>query len=282
MANPDKATVLYDILNGPYASEFVAICGEGDLGDAAYVEAAYNCMAQTIGTFERTLLFGRFTSKYDTYLSRCLGLGGAPDDCAQGIGAVANRARQKVLNDQEWYGLQLFVGPNDNDGQLEPGEGALCSACHSTAWVDPAVYTGYGLPVQVPQWSRGMIPPLFTEFAYDNVGVPKSEHPLLVNNPVDYGLGGVLGDPAENGKFRVMTLRNIGASAPYLHNGYLDTLEQVVNFMNTRDVGNRWSAPEVAENVNYDELGNLGLGPGDEAALAAFMRTLTDGHHGGR
>ena len=39
-----------------------------------------------------------------------------------------------------------------------------------------------------------------------------------------------------------------------------------------------WPAPEVAENVNRDELGNLGLTPMEEAALVAFMKTLSDGY----
>lgn len=41
---------------------------------------------------------------------------------------------------------------------------------------------------------------------------------------------------------------------------------------------NRWSAPEVAENVNDAELGDLGLTAADEAALVAFMKTLSDGY----
>jgi cytochrome c peroxidase len=38
------------------------------------------------------------------------------------------------------------------------------------------------------------------------------------------------------------------------------------------------AAPEVSENVNQDELGNLGLTADEEAALVAFMKTLTDGY----
>ena len=38
-----------------------------------------------------------------------------------------------------------------------------------------------------------------------------------------------------------------------------------------------WPEPEVAENVNTDELGNLGLTDAEEAAIVAFMQTLSDG-----
>ena len=39
-----------------------------------------------------------------------------------------------------------------------------------------------------------------------------------------------------------------------------------------------WPAPEVKSNVNRDELGRLGLTPGEEQAIIAFMKTLTDGY----
>ena len=48
-------------------------------------------------------------------------------------------------------------------------------------------------------------------------------------------------------------------------------------FINTRDV-EEWPEPEVAENVNTDELGNLGLSLEQELAIVAFMRTLSDGY----
>jgi cytochrome c peroxidase len=79
-----------------------------------------------------------------------------------------------------------------------------------------------------------------------------------------------------------------------MHNGYFKTLKGVVNFYNTRDVKPAcssawvteeealrigcWPAPEVQENVNTDELGNLGLTPAEEDAIVAFMETLSDGY----
>ena len=38
-----------------------------------------------------------------------------------------------------------------------------------------------------------------------------------------------------------------------------------------------WPAPEVADNVNNREMGNLGLTPAEEEAIVAFLKTLTDG-----
>jgi cytochrome c peroxidase len=79
------------------------------------------------------------------------------------------------------------------------------------------------------------------------------------------------------GKHKVMSLRNIGLTAPYMHNGVFATLEEVVHFYNTRDV-EVWPPPEVPMNVNVNELGNLELTPGEEAAIVAFMLTLSDGY----
>ncbi len=86
------------------------------------------------------------------------------------------------------------------------------------------------------------------------------------------------------GKHKVPTLRNV-AKAPtpnfpkaYMHNGVFKTLKEVVHFYNTRDVDPSWPAPEVADNINTDELGNLGLSDQEEDAVVAFMETLSDGY----
>lgn len=165
-------------------------------------------------------------------------------------------AGQTNLNDQELRGMALFNGK------------AQCNACHTS---DPLV---------APDGS--VIPPLFTDFSYDNIGIPKSTNPLIANNPLDYGLGGrpdiAAKDPtgAELGKHKVMSLRNIAITPPYGHNGFFATLGEVVHFYNTRDV-ETWPVPEVGQNVNTDELGNLGLTPEEEADVVAFLMTLTDG-----
>jgi cytochrome c peroxidase len=273
MANPDKATVIDDVADSDYADLFTRVWGNGSLGN---VDAAYDRVALSIAAFERTPLFAQFSSKYDAYLQACLQRRGLPDDCAMGIGKKAQQAAKKILTDQEWYGLQLFMGENNNDGTLEPGEGAMCSACHVANFTAPPAAGN----VVVPTWSRGMIPPVFTDFTFDNLGVPVN--PAIADligseQPIDLGLGPVVGDMAENGKFKVMTLRNIGLTAPYAHNGFFTDLKGITHFYNTRDVSAEWDAPEYPDTVNVDELGNLGLSDADEDALVAFMNTLSDG-----
>ena len=85
--------------------------------------------------------------------------------------------------------------------------------------------------------------PLFTDFTYDNLGIPQ----LLPGAPVDLGLGA--GDNtlvlpadllAQEGKFKVSSLRNIEMTPPYGHNGYFATLDKIVHFYNTRDVDPMW------------------------------------------
>jgi cytochrome c peroxidase len=63
----------------------------------------------------------------------------------------------------------------------------------------------------------------------------------------------------------------------FSHNGFFKSLEEIVHFYNTRDV-EPWPAPEVPENVNTDELVDLGLTAEEEAAIVAFLKTLSDGH----
>ncbi len=89
---------------------------------------------------------------------------------------------------------------------------------------------------------------------------------------------------AEWGKQKVLTLRNVDKRPypdfikAYCHNGYFKSLEEIVHFYNTRYVDPTWPAPEVPETVNTDELGNLGLTADEEAAIVAFLKTLTDGY----
>ncbi|HKJ79521.1 MAG TPA: hypothetical protein VKA10_08295, partial [Prolixibacteraceae bacterium] len=65
----------------------------------------------------------------------------------------------------------------------------------------------------------------------------------------------------------------------FTHNGVFKSLKEVVHFYNTRDVeAMDWPEPEVAANVNSEELGNLGLTDEEEDAIVAFMMTLSDGY----
>lgn len=159
---------------------------------------------------------------------------------------------------EEKKGFALFKGK------------ALCSQCHVT---DPD-------PIQ-----RKV---LFTDFSYDNLGVPKNlNNPFYTQstnsagaNYIDLGIGEIVSKTEHIGKFRVPTLRNIFITGPYFHNGSIKTLEEVVHFYNVRDSKTgEFGPPEVSQNVNTDELGNLGLTKEEEQNLVAFLKTLTDDYH---
>ncbi|MCU7905561.1 MAG: c-type cytochrome [Candidatus Thiodiazotropha sp. (ex Epidulcina cf. delphinae)] len=274
-ALPDAACVVYRVSMASYAplyekvwgagissiafpADTDSLCGQEDVTiqltaeDRAKVEMEYDNIALSIAAYEDSPEVNRFDSKFDA-------------------------GRHGKLSEQERRGFELFQGKGK------------CAACHVSSGRNAA----------------------FTDFTYDNLGVPQNpENPALIADPtfVDSGLGGFLmkrGEPAsvyepEIGKMKVPTLRNVDkrptpdAVKAYMHNGYFKTLKGVVHFYNTRDVKDRcpgpfteaealaancWPAPEVAENVNAEELGNLGLTDEEEDAIVAFMKALTDDEH---
>jgi len=217
------------------------------------VDMAYDYIALSIAAYEDSPEVNAFTSKFD----------------------YSKNGKVK-LNKQEQKGFALFKGKGK------------CRLCHLSM-------------------SRK---PLFTDFTFDNLGVPKNpENPVYSVDPdfIDLGLGGFLENAgydediyeAEMGKQKVPTLRNVDLRPDdtfvkaYVHNGYFKSLEGIVHFYNTRDIkdvcsgdyteaealaADCWPLPEVAENVNTDELGDLGLTPEEEAAIVAFLKTLSDGY----
>ncbi len=247
MNNPTPQKVCKAVSKADYAPLFEEVWGPGSIDPVAGVDLMYERIGRAIAAFERSSEVNPFTSKFDYYL-----------------------AGQADLTAEEEWGLELFEGK------------AKCSGCH--------------LSEQGPEGE----PPLFTDFTYDNLGIPKNwDIPFLYLDPefnpdgadyIDYGLGmflqaaGYADQVAENlGKHKVPTLRNVD-KRPYGafvkdfgHNGYFKSLEDIVHFYNTRDA-EPWPAPEVPQNVNTDELGDLGLTPAEEAAVVAFMRTLSDGY----
>jgi len=227
---------------------------------AAAVDASFTLIARSVAAFEASAAVSPFASRFDRW-----------------------QAGQAELTGQERAGFELFR------------DKALCAECHV---LDPG-----------PNGE----PALFTDFTYDNLGVPRNPanpwYGQAANAAgagwVDRGLAATLeGDAVyapfasfQEGKQKVPTLRNVDARATpdapraYMHNGWFKTLEGVVRFYNTRDVlpaceGDAteaealargcWPAPEVAANVNHDELGDLRLTRAEEAAIVAFLRTLTD------
>ena len=153
--------------------------------------------------------------------------------------------KQIQLTSSEKKGLELF--------------NQKCSGCHTST-------------------SAGGTAPVFSAFTYENIGVPSNPAVIaLAGLPagyVDLGLGAIVNDPVQNGKFKVPTLRNIALTAPYTHNGYFKTLKDVVHFHNTRADGT-WPDSEYAATVTA-KTGAMGLTEVQENEILAFLLTLTD------
>lgn len=107
--------------------------------------------------------------------------------------------------------------------------------------------------------------PLFADHAIRNNGLD------LV--PADPGYGGISGNPAQIGKFKTPTLRNIAVTAPYMHDGRFATLEEVLDFY-AEDV--QLGSPNLDNHMTPWLAGQVNLSAQDRADLVAFLRSLTD------
>ncbi|MGJ8697851.1 MAG: cytochrome-c peroxidase [Verrucomicrobiaceae bacterium] len=146
---------------------------------------------------------------------------------------------KNALTDAQKRGLDIFQ------------TGAQCSKCHLTgsgAWLEP----------------------LLSDYGYDNLGAPSL-------GQKDPGLGAVTGKPDELGQFKVPSLRNVALTAPYLHNGSIATLREVMEFYNKRNLEkDRWGPTDYPDTVNHDDMGDLGLSDQEIDDLVALMHAFTD------
>ena len=87
----------------------------------------------------------------------------------------------------------------------------------------------------------------------------------------DLGVGGITGDETQFGKFKTPTLRNVEFTAPYMHDGRFNTLEEVIEHYNSGGV----PSPTIDPFMKYT-TGGLQLPQSDKDALIAFLKTLSD------
>lgn len=181
------------------------------------------------------------------------------------------------LSEQELRGYALFNDPAKGN----------CAGCH-------------------PSTRTASTPPLFTDFTYDNLGVPRNYAIAATANPdyFDLGLCGPdrqdLADRSDLcGAFKVPSLRNVAITAPYFHNGKFNSLRELVSFYVRRDTNpEEWYPsgangvekfndlpPQYRQNVNTSEAPynrQLGAQPALDSAeidaVVAFLNTLTDGY----
>jgi cytochrome c peroxidase len=137
-----------------------------------------------------------------------------------------------ALSPQEKRGLKLFLSPKTR-----------CNECH-------------GIPV-------------FADRNFKVIGVPNpKDGPADVAKPeAERGRGG-----GPNGAFKIPTLRNIALTAPYMHNGVFETLEEVLDFY--AGGGGRGLGLDVP--LQDDKIRKFTLTPQEKADLIAFLLALTD------
>ena len=103
------------------------------------------------------------------------------------------------------------------------------------------------------------MPPLFTDQGFHNIG--------LDSVTADSGRAGVTGAPADAGKFRTPTLRNIAQTHPYMHDG---------RFRELRDVLGHYNAGGRPHPARDGRIRPLGLTYAETSDLIAFLEALTD------
>lgn len=143
-----------------------------------------------------------------------------------------------TLTDAEERGRVLFFG--EYNEFFPETSGADCAHCHSGTNFENDEYMNNGLDAEVD----------FT----------------------DLGRYDVTEDDADKAKFKVTSLRNIARTAPYMHDGRFNTLEEVVNHYNTEIESSSSLDPALASTMGT----GLMLDAGEIADLIAFLHTLTD------
>lgn len=143
-----------------------------------------------------------------------------------------------VFNESEKRGLQLFS--TDYNPFFPELSGADCKHCHS----------GFN----------------FENDRYMNNGLDGDAEIS------DIGRQGATQNPRDKGKFKVTSLRNIALTAPYMHDGRFQTLEQVVDHYNEQIKSSSTLDPALEQTREK----GLFLTEQDKKDLVAFMKTLTD------
>jgi len=110
--------------------------------------------------------------------------------------------------------------------------------------------------------------PLFQSQAFANNGLDGAFK--------DLGREQVTGKVSDRGKFAVPSLRNVELTAPYMHDGRLETLEEVVRHYCSGVIRSATLDPNLAKHPD----GGVPLTASDQQALVAFLKTLTDAQFG--
>jgi cytochrome c peroxidase len=106
--------------------------------------------------------------------------------------------------------------------------------------------------------------PLWTDNDFHNNGLDATF--------LDNGLGSITGNSADNGKFKTPSLRNLAYTAPYMHDGRFETLDEVIDHYSERLV----SSSTIDPLLKYIGQGGVQLTPSEKSDLKAFLLSLSE------
>jgi len=152
------------------------------------------------------------------------------------------RGNKSALSLEQVAGFNLFAGK------------AKCATCHF-----------------VPLFN-GNVPPMFTKSEWEIIGVPA--RPVWEGAVIDADEGrfGVRPIPEMRFAFKTPTVRNVAKTAPYMHNGVYNTLDEVVKFYNLGG-GAGLGIDLSSQTLPFD---SLSLSAAEQKAIVRFMEALTD------
>jgi cytochrome c peroxidase len=144
---------------------------------------------------------------------------------------------QPSLNGLEMQGRSLFFGKYN------------CNSCHKSDSSGSGYTTAQGVPVQ-----------------FVNIG--------LDANSIDNGRGNVTHDAADNGKFKIPSLKNVMLTAPYMHDGRFTTLDQVLDHY-SHGIAGHPNLDSKLKNADGTPM-QMNISSEEKTAIIAFLNTLTD------
>ncbi len=157
------------------------------------------------------------------------------------------------FTDEENIGKDIF------NGKLTPEANGTCITCH----LPNATPLHFEQPI--PEGANQVV---FSGSETGNIGLD------IDDNVEDNGVGANLGNPSLNGHFKTPSLRNIEVTGPYMHDGRMETLEDVVEHYSTGVLPHPALSAHMKD--SFGEPRHLDLTPEESAALVAFLKTLTD------
>jgi cytochrome c peroxidase len=152
------------------------------------------------------------------------------------------RGETTNYSDEAKQGFNLFTGK------------AACATCHF-------------LP-----YFGGIVPPLYVKSEVEIIGVPATSDTVNTAIDQDEGRMRVNGMELHRYAFKTPMLSNIAATAPYMHNGIYNSLEEVIDFYN-KGGGTGLNIAPQNQTLPPDKLE---LTSTEKAAIIAFLKTLTD------